>query len=326
MKTAVRILFTLVLLASVGLIGYDMAAYYLYSPWTRDGRVRAYVVTVAPDIAGYVTDVRVHDNQAVKKGDVLFVIDPDRYRIALANAEATVAARLAQYRKVQQQFDRRSKLTLNLSITAEDLENFRRETESENANYQESLAERNLAALNLERTEVRATVNGFVTNLSLKVGDYGSPGKPVLGLIDSDSYWVDGYFEETKIPQIAIGAPVAIHLMDGAPELQGRVESVACGITDYDGHDGPELLASINPTFTWVRLAQRIPVHIRLTNVPPGVLISAGMTCTVILKDGAHPEIGATAKRLLAAIREWLSDETVASAQISTPQTVSHGP
>jgi multidrug resistance efflux pump len=321
MKTAVRVLLTLVLLTSAGLLGHDMAFYYLYSPWTRAGRVRAEVVTVAPDVSGYVTDVRVRSNQSVKKGDILFVVDRERYRIALANAKATVATRLALYQNAQHNFERRSKLTMNLSITPEALEDARRLAEAANASYQQALADLDLAALNLKRTEVLATVNGFVTNLNLENGDYAMPGKPVLAVIDSDSYRVDAYFEETKIPQVKIGSPVTIRLMNGSPELQGSVEGVDRGITDYDNRDGPELLASVNPTFTWVRLAQRIPVHIRLTNIPPDVLVSAGMTCTVVLKDGTNPEIGASAKRLFAAVRDSLTGQAVASAQMPTPYT-----
>jgi RND family efflux transporter MFP subunit len=315
MNIAVRVLLTLVLLISVGFVGYDMAVYYLYSPWTRDGRVRADVVTVAADVSGYVTDLRVHSNQAVKKGDILFVVDQARYRIALADAEAAVAARLAQYQMLRQQYERRTKLTLNLSITPEDLENVHRQTDAANAAWQQAIADRDLAALNLKRTEVRATVNGFVTNLNLENGDYASPGKAMLALIDSDSYYVDAYLEETKIPQVKIGEPAAIRLMNGAPDLEGSVEGVARGITDYDNRDGPELLDSVNPTFTWVRLAQRVPVRIRLTNVPPDVLVSAGMTCTVVLKDGTHLEIRASAKRVLTAIRQWFSGEAVAPAR-----------
>jgi multidrug resistance efflux pump len=171
MHIAVRVLLTLVLLISVGFVGYDMAVYYLYSPWTRDGRVRADVVTVAADVSGYVTDLRVHSNQAVKKGDILFVVDQARYRIALADAEAAVAARLAQY-LLPQQYERRTKLTLNLSITPEDLENAHRQTDAANAAWQQAIADRDLAALNLQPTEVRATVNGFVTNLNLQNGSH----------------------------------------------------------------------------------------------------------------------------------------------------------
>ncbi len=326
MNTAVRFLLTIVLLISAGLVGYDTFVYYLYAPWTRDGRVRADVVTVAGDVSGYVTDLRVHSNQTVKKGDILFVVDQARYRIALADAEAAVATRSAQFQMVKQQYDRRTKLTLNLSITPEDLENAQRQTQAAEAAYQQALADRDLAALNLKRTETRATVNGFVTNLNLEVGDYASPGKPMLALIDSDSYYVEAYLEETKIPQVKVGSPAAIRLMDGSPELQGSVEGIAHGITDYDNRDGPELLASVNPTFTWVRLAQRVPVRIRITNVPPDVIVSAGMTCTVVLNEGTGPEIGASAKRLMAAILRWFGGETFASAQMSTTSTVSRSP
>src|SRR5262249_23319506 len=156
---------------------------------------------------------------------------------------------------------------------------------------------RDVAALNLDRTDVRAPVNGFVTNLNnLAPGVFATQGKGALALIDSDSYRVDAYFEETKIPRIVAGSPVEIQLMGGAGTLQGRVDGIARGITDPDNKDGPEMLATVNPNFTWVRLAQRIPVHIRLTDVPSAVLISAGMTCTVIVKDGASPQIGADLK------------------------------
>jgi multidrug resistance efflux pump len=77
---------------------------------------------------------------------------------------------------------------------------------------------------------------------------------------------------------------------------------IARGITDQDNKDGPELLSSVNPTFTWVRLAQRIPVRIHLTHVPPGVLVSAGMTCTVVMRDGAAPQIGLGVKTFITAL------------------------
>ena len=155
---------------------------------------------------------------------------------------------------------------------------------------------------NLSRTEVRAPVNGFITNLNLANGTYASQGKPVMALIDSDSYRVGAYFEETKIPHIRPGASAEIYLMDGSPALQGTVVGISRGITDQDNKDGPELLSSINPTFTWVRLAQRIPVRVQITHVPPGVLVSAGMTCTVVIKEGAGPQIGLGIKKAMAAL------------------------
>jgi multidrug resistance efflux pump len=302
MQAVVRVLLTLILLVAAVFLSYDLARYYLYSPWTRDARVRANVVTVAPDVSGYVDDIRVRNNQSVHKGDVLFIIDQERYRLALADAEATLAARYAQHLMALDQYQRRSKLAPGYTITVENLDNARRQSETATANYQQAIASRDTAALNLRRTEVRASVNGFVTNLNLAQGTFASQGKAVMALIDSDSYRVEAYFEETKIPHVKPGAGAEIYLMDGSPPLQGTILGVARGITDQDNKDGPELLSSINPTFTWVRLAQRIPVAIHLTHVPPGVLISAGMTCTVVMKEGAAPEIGLGIKKAVTAI------------------------
>jgi multidrug resistance efflux pump len=302
MRAVVRVLLTLVLLVAAGLLGYDMASYYLYSPWTRDARVRANVVTVAPDVSGWVDDIRVRDNQFVHKGDVLFTIDQERYRLALADAEAALAVKRAQYLMLLDQYERRSKLSPGYTITVENLDNARRQSESAAASYQQASASRDTAALNLKRTEVRASVNGFITNLNLANGTYASQGKPVMALIDSDSYRVGAYFEETKIPHIKPGASAEIYLMDGSPALQGTVVGISRGITDQDNKDGPELLSSINPTFTWVRLAQRIPVRVQITHVPPGVLVSAGMTCTVVIKEGAAPQIGLGIKKAMTAI------------------------
>ncbi len=302
MQAVLRVLLTLILCTAAGLLSYDLARYYLYSPWTRDARIRADVVTIAPDVSGYVDDIRVRNDQFVHKGDVLLVIDQDRYRIALANAEAAVAATHAQHLMLLDQYQRRSKLSPGVTITVENLDNARRQSETAAASYQQAIASRDTAALNLERTEVRASVNGFITNLNLAKGTFASQGKAVMALIDSDSYRVEAYFEETKIPQIRPGASAEIYLMDGSPALQGTVLGIAKGITDQDNKDGPELLSSINPSFTWVRLAQRIPVDIQLTHVPPGVLVSAGMTCTVVMKEDAAPEIGLGIKKVGTAI------------------------
>ncbi|MFZ2075069.1 MAG: HlyD family secretion protein [Xanthobacteraceae bacterium] len=285
MQTTVRVILTLFFVISAVILGWSTVNYYFFSPWTRDARVTADVVTIAPDVSGYVTEVRVRNNQFVKRGEILFVIDQDRYRLALSDAEAALAARLAQKQMLLSQLERREKLKPGAVIAVEDLDNSHRQAQSAAAQYDQASASRDTAALNLARTEVRASVNGYVTNLLLTQGSYAAQGKAVLALIDSDSYRVDAYFEETKIPQIKLDAPVDVQLMDGAAMIKGKVESIARGITDQDNKDGPELLANVNPTFTWVRLAQRIPVRIRLTNVPADVLIAAGMTCTVTLKN-----------------------------------------
>ena len=122
-----------------------------------------------------------------------------------------------------------------------------------------------------------------------------------MALIDSNSYRVTGYFEETKIPAIKVGEQAEIYLLDGSPALRGHVESIARGITDRDNLNGSELLVNPNRTFEWVRLAQRIPVRSHIDDVPKGVLVSSGMTATVVMEP--PPRQWAT----LAALRERLA-------------------
>jgi multidrug resistance efflux pump len=298
MKTAARVLLTLILVAAGCAAGYELWDYYMLSPWTRDARVQADVVSIAPDVSGFVADLKVKDNQFVHKGDVLFVLDRERYTRALATAEAVVAARKAEMDMREHEAARRAKLTI-LAISDEARDDAMLTANSTAASYQQALADRSTAQLNLDRTVVRAPVNGFVTNLTLDVGQYASVGTKVMALIDSDSYRVTGYFEETKIPVVRQSGHVDIYLMSGGPPLRGHVESISRGITDRDNPAGPELLANANPTFEWVRLAQRIPVRIHIDQVPDGVLISSGMTCTVVVE--APPRQWAT----LPALREW---------------------
>ncbi|UGA37999.1 HlyD family efflux transporter periplasmic adaptor subunit [Chromobacterium haemolyticum] len=150
--------------------------------------------------------------------------------------------------------------------------------------YQAALAARDLARLNLERTVVRAPADGYVTNLNVHVGDFAAVGAPKLALIDRNSYRVEGYFEETKLPLLKPGAKVEITLLSGGPTLRGHVASIARGITDRDAGTGRELLADVNPTFNWVRLAQRVPVRIELDTLPAGQVLVAGTTCTVVVR------------------------------------------
>jgi multidrug resistance efflux pump len=282
MKSIARVVLTLVIVAAGCVGGYELWNYYMFSPWTRDARVQADVVSIAPDVSGFVDELRVKDNQFVHKGDVLFVLDRERYTRALATAEAVVAARKAQMDMREQEAARRKKLT-SLAISDEAREDATLTAKTNAASYQEAVADRSTAQLNLDRTVVRAPVNGFVTNLTLDVGQYASVGSKVMALIDSDSYRVTGYFEETKIPLVQPGKQVEIYLMSGGPPLRGHVESLSHGITDRDNPSGPELLANANPTFEWVRLAQRIPARIHIDRVPEGVLVSSGMTCTVVV-------------------------------------------
>jgi len=287
MKTLARVVATLLIVLIGSLCAYELWNYYMFSPWTRDARVRADVVTISPDVAGFVKDLRVEDNQFVHKGDILLILDQERYKLALLTAQATVAARNAEKIMRQHQAARRAKLT-DLAISNEDKEDAQHLADSATAAYNEAVADQSTANLNLDRTVIRAPVDGFVTNLTLVVGQYAAVGTKVMALIDSDSYRVEGYFEETKISDIKPGDPVEIHLMSGGPTIRGHVDSISRGITDREDVEGPQLLANVNPTFEWVRLAQRIPVRVHIDFVPDNVLISAGMTCTVVLPTHEH--------------------------------------
>jgi RND family efflux transporter MFP subunit len=280
----VRILVTLVAVVIAGIAGWYLWRTYEESPWTRDGRVRANVVMVAPDVAGAVIDIHVKDNQEVRIGDVLFTIDPARYKLALASAEAAVAGARSVLDQRGEEQARREHLS-SASISEEALNQARSATLAAQASYDQAVAALGVAKLNLARTEVRSPVNGHVTNLLVDRGDYASAGHAMLAVVDSDSFYVAGYFEETKLRHINKGDRVSIRLMGYDTPLHGHVAGIARAITDRDNAIGNDLIANVNPTFNWVRLAQRIPVRISIDDIPKGVTLSAGMTATVVVTD-----------------------------------------
>ncbi|MDX6008645.1 efflux RND transporter periplasmic adaptor subunit [Cupriavidus necator] len=278
----VRVLATALLLTAAALLGYSLWQHYMYSPWTRDGRVRADVVNIAADVSGLVSRVPVRDNQEVRKGDLLFVIDQERFRQALAQAEAQVQARKAELDMRHRQAMRRMNLD-SAVVSSESREDISAQEKQARANYDASLAALDTARLNLHRSEVSAPVDGYVTNLNLHAGDYVSAGAARMALIDKHSYWVYGYFEETKLPNVHVGARAEVRLLSGGKPLEGHVESIARGIADRDNPTTANLLADVNPVFTWIRLAQRIPVRIHLDAPPRDLLLAMGTTCTVTI-------------------------------------------
>lgn len=258
------------------LIGRTLWVHYMDEPWTRDGRVRAEIVNVAPDVSGAVVDLPVRDNQFVKKGDLIMQIDPSHYQIAVEQAQAAVAARRAELQMRRADLDA-------LVVSKESRENSMQTASSADAQYQQALAALDAAKLNLERTRVVAPVDGYVTNLQVFKGDYATAGQAKLAIVDSHSFWVYGYFEETKLPRVKIGAKAEMRLMSGGV-LKGHVESISRGIYDRDNPQSRDLVADVNPTFNWVRLAQRVPVRIHIDEVPKDLVLSAGTTCTVIVE------------------------------------------
>jgi RND family efflux transporter MFP subunit len=279
LSASARVLVTCAAVAAAVIGARRLYVHYNLEPWTRDGRVRADIVAVSPDVNGFVTMVVVRDNQTVRVGQVLFVIDKPRYELALRQAEAAIAndeASLAQARRENQR-----NATLGSLVTTEQVEEGEAKVRQLSAQLQGAIVQRDTARLNLERTTIRATVNGIVTNVELQPGDYATAGHQVLALVDTDSVYVDGYFEETKLPQIQVGDRARVHLMGLNTDLRGTVESIAAAIEDRERSASSANVANVNPTFSWVRLAQRIPVRIRLDAVSGGIRLIPGRTATV---------------------------------------------
>ena len=284
MKKFFSLLATLLVLALAIWIGRTLWEHYMNTPWTRDGRVRADIINVAADVNGYVVGVPVKDNQLVKKGDVLLEVDPEHYQIVVKQAQSLVASRKATWEMRKVNAHRRADMD-NLVISRENRDDASNIADSALADYQHALAQLDAAQLDLKRTKVLATVDGYVTNLNVHRGDSARVGDPKMAVIDQDSFWVYGFFEETKLPHIRVGDKADLQMMSGEV-LKGHVESISRGIYDRDNPESRELVADVNPTFNWVRLAQRVPVRIHIDEIPDGFLLAAGTTCTVIVEQG----------------------------------------
>jgi multidrug resistance efflux pump len=258
---------------------------YVTSPWTRDGMVRVQVANVAPQISGQIVEVRTHDNQHVHKGDILYVIEKFDFEVALVNAKATVLTREADLEVKKAQNDRRAALT-TLSTSIETKQVFDGNAKMAEAALAAAKAAFSQAEINLQRTEVRSPVDGYVTNLLMRVGDSARAGTPNLSVIDEHSHWIDAYFEETKLANIHVGDPVEATLLGFQDPIKGRIESITGGISAANAASSTQGLPNVDPIFTWVRLAQRIPVRIRIEQVPPDVPLVAGMTCSVSVVGG----------------------------------------
>src|SRR5882757_2205931 len=334
-------LITLAAVAVAGLLGWAMWGVYMEAPWTRNATVRAYIVTMAPEVSGRIVELHVVDNKYVRKGDLLLVIDPTNFRIAVSQAEAAVQQAQANVQNIdaqmnvqqaqisaseaqrrvalaalvfaQQQADRAQKLAKdgwgtvqnaqqftsqlnqqeasvqsaqeNLNQTLRQVETLKAQRQSAEASIAQAKAQLNQAQVNLERTRILSPVDGYVTNLLAQLGDFVNVGVSTISLVDANSFWVDGYFEETTLAPIRIGDPAQIKLMGHGQIVRGHVDSIARAINVANAQPNNQGVANVNPIFTWVRLAQRIPVRIHIDQVPPEIVLSAGMTATVEIDD-----------------------------------------
>jgi RND family efflux transporter MFP subunit len=279
-----RILVTLALVCIAVAVGVQLWRYYMQSPWTRDGRVRADIIGIAPDVPGFVSEVFIQDNATVHKGQPLFRLDRARFALALEQAEAVVASRVATLERARRDERRYDRLQDGV-VSVQRQDQAHSDAAAAEGSWQEAIAQRDVAKLNLERSEILAPADGTITNLTLRPGAYVSAGTSVMALVDAASLHVQGYFEETKLHRIRPGDPAQVTLMGlpGTP-LSGHVESIAGGIADREQTSG--LVANVTPTFSWVRLAQRVPVRVRLDALPDGVRLIPGQTATVVVMPG----------------------------------------
>jgi multidrug resistance efflux pump len=277
------VILTLIATVAAALVLWKVIDYYMFSPWTRDGRVRADIVQISPDISGWITDIRVVDNQPVKKGQVLFVIDEARYGLAYREAVATLAQRKATYDEARRE-DVRNQQLGNL-VAVEVLQQSHARAIEARAQMDLAQVAVDTARLNLQRTTIVSPVDGYVNDRAPRPNEYATAGHAVLSVVDAHSFRVDGYFEETKMRHIRIGQEVDIAVMGEPKLLRGHVVSIVAAIEDRDRTNStPNLLPNVDPAFSWVRLAQRIPVRVALDEVPQDFQMIAGRTATVLVR------------------------------------------
>lgn len=271
---------TLLVLAVAIIAGWWLWNFYMQSPWTRDGKIRAEQVSITPQVSGSITALNVKDNQFVKAGEVLFRIDKTPYEIAVLNAQAQLARAQTDLSKANNEANRRRHLSQGY-ISAEDLDTANINVKAMQASVAVAQAQLEQAQWHREQTTVKAPVDGWVTNLSARTGNYATAGQPVFALVDSHSFYVVGYFEETKLRHIREGDTANIVLYSGNITLQGHVSSIGRAIYDQSVETDSGLVPDIKPNVPWVRLAQRVPVRIEFDAVPAGVTLISGTTCTV---------------------------------------------
>ncbi|MHC2484844.1 biotin/lipoyl-binding protein [Rhizobium leguminosarum] len=303
-RNALRtLLFLLRRIATIGIATVAVLAalmtwdIYNSAPWTRDGRLRVQVASVAPQVSGQIKELRVVDNQFVRKGDILYVIDPFDFEVALRASKAALQQRSADRDVRELQSERRRRLS-GAATSIEEKQVYEGAAIQAQAAVEAARQQVAQAAINLERTEVRSPVNGIVTNLLLREGDYAHAGGTNVSIIDTESYWIDGYFEETKLARLCVGDRAEAKLMGYAEPITGHIATITRGVSVANATAATQGLPNVDPVYTWIRLAQRVPVRIAIDKVPRGLPLVSGLTATVTIRNDSAGEIGTRSHRL----------------------------
>ena len=266
---------------------------YITNPWTRDGQVRAQVIQVTPRVSGPIVNLPIEDNRFVKAGDLLFKIDPRTFQAAVDQARADLQQAQVEADDAKEEADRARNIRRmdKGAMSAQQLERKENDQRSAEAAVLGARAALEQAQLDLEFTEVKAPVDGYVTNLNLRLGSQAVANQPTLALIDADSFWVHGFFRENHIEGIGAGDRAVITLMSYPDRpLEGLVDSLGWGIFQQDGSSGANLLPDISPTFQWIRLAERVPVRVHLVDVPDDIELRVGTTASVLVRKGTRDD------------------------------------
>jgi RND family efflux transporter MFP subunit len=288
MKKSLIIILNLIILSGAGWFGYQKYQDYFNNPWTRDGQVRANIIKVAPRVSGPIVNVAIVDNQQVKRGDLLFEIDPETYQVALSQAEVALQRAIISSKGKKIEYDRLLDIRKKDKGAVSHKDLIRREIAYQESLLQIKASEEQLksARLNLSYTRVVASVDGYVSNLDIREGTQAVANQPLVALIDENSFWVFGFFRENQLPRIHPGSQARVTLMSHPDEpIHATVDSIGWGIAPKDGTVGYNLLPNVNPVFQWIRLAQRIPVRVSLHELPEGVHLRFGLSASIMVME-----------------------------------------
>jgi multidrug resistance efflux pump len=289
-----RIVITLSAVAIAAWMLYSQYKDYLIYPWTRDGQVSAQVIQITPRVTGPLVELPIKDNQWVKKGDLLFKIDSSDYVAKVDHALSALenAQQAAFEAKDVARRARKGHKLYSGVISEQKLVEAESNERATHADMLAAQADLHSAKLNLSYTEMHAPVNGYITHLRLRIGSQAVANQALLALVDTDSFWMDAFFKETLMENIQPGDKAIVKLMSYPDKpIEGVVDSIGWGVAQDDGSPGYQGLPDIEPSFDWVRLAQRIPVRVHLGELPPGVILRVGSTATVIIISGEKSDL-----------------------------------